>query len=152
MNYKIEILVNHKIVYVRNTGEYGSPENFQMMKDFKKWIFYNQLENNKKTQGIVGIAQDDPRITPSEQCRYDLLLFTDKGFSQDPQVNMGYFEGEKYAVFTVTHITEAVGSFWENINEHISKNDLTVKNSPILERYKEEEGTDKICEFLIPIK
>lgn len=123
-----------------------------MMKDFKKWIFYNQLENNKKTQGIVGIAQDDPRITPSEQCRYDLLLFTDKDFSQDSQVNMGYSEGGKYAVFTVTHITEAVGSFWENINEHISKTSLIVKNSPILERYKEEEGTDKICEYLTPIK
>lgn len=152
MDYKIEILDNHRIVYVRNIGEYGSFESFQMMKNFKKWISHNSLEKNKKIDGIIGIAQDDPRTTPVKQCRYDLLLFTDQDFSKDPQVNMGNFKGGKYAVFTVIHTTEAVGSFWKNISEYISQNNLIISNSPILERYKEEEGEDKICEFLIPIK
>lgn len=152
MNYKIEILDNYKMVYVRNVGEYGSSVNFQMMKNFKKWVSHNHLEEVKKTKGIIGIARDNPQLTPAEQCRYDLMLFTDKDFSQDSQVNMGDFEGGEYAVFTVTHTTEAVDLFWKNIDKTISQNDLTIVNAPILERYKEEEGEDKVCEFLVPMK
>ncbi|NRR75109.1 GyrI-like domain-containing protein [Tetragenococcus halophilus] len=153
MNYQIEILDNYKMVHVRNIGKYGSPENFQMMENLKKWISHNHLEEDKKTEGIIGIAQGNPQLTPVEQCRFDLMLFTDKDFSQDSQVNMGDFEGGKYAVFTVTHTTEAVDSFWKNIGKTISQNHLDIiANAPILERYKEEEGEDKICEFLIPMK
>lgn len=49
------------------------------------------LEEDKKTEGIIGIAQGNPQLTPVEQCRFDLMLFTDKDFSQDSQVNMGGF-------------------------------------------------------------
>ncbi|MDN5831720.1 MAG: hypothetical protein L0H27_06805, partial [Tetragenococcus halophilus] len=89
--YQIEILDNYKMVHVRNIGKYGSPENFQMMENLKKWISHNHLEEDKKTEGIIGIAQGNPQLTPVEQCRFDLMLFTDKDFSQDSQVNMGGF-------------------------------------------------------------
>ncbi|GBD66525.1 hypothetical protein Q0F97_07580 [Tetragenococcus halophilus] len=53
----------------------------------------------------------------------------------------------------MTHTTEAVDSFWKNIGKTISQNHLDIiANASILERYKEEEGEDKICEFLIPMK
>jgi len=152
MNYKIEKLDDYKMVYMRNVGEYGNSKNFQMMKDFKKWIAKNKLENIKDTRGIIGIAQDNPQTTPPEKCRYDLILFTDKDFSENLQINIGYFKGGKYAVFTITHTTEAVYSFWENLNTYILQNDLAVADQPVLERYKEEEGEDKVCEFLIPVE
>lgn len=152
MNYKIEFLNENKMVYMRNTGAYGSRKNFDMMKDFKSWIAQNDLTKTLLENGIYGIAQDNPEIIPPEKCRYDLVLITDEDFSQDNKVKTGYFRGGKYAVFTVRHTTEAVQQFWKELPEYIRENDLNICEEPIIERYKEEEGEDKICEFLIPIK
>lgn len=33
----------------------------------------------------------------------------------------------------------------------IQNNRLNMRQAPIMERYKEEEGEDKVCEFLLPI-
>ena len=38
MNYKIEILDDCNVIYVRNKGKYGSNKNYEMMKNFKEWI------------------------------------------------------------------------------------------------------------------
>ncbi|MFB1051261.1 GyrI-like domain-containing protein [Paraliobacillus sp. JSM ZJ581] len=53
---------------------------------------------------------------------------------------------------TVRHTTEAVQQFWNKLTEYIRENDLTLREEPVIERYKEEVGEDKACEFLIPIK
>lgn len=41
MNYKIEILDDCNVIYVRNKGKYGSNKNYEMMKNFKEWIKEN---------------------------------------------------------------------------------------------------------------
>ena len=38
MNYKIEVLDDCNVIYVRNKGKYGSNKNYEMMKNFKEWI------------------------------------------------------------------------------------------------------------------
>lgn len=151
MNYKIETLNENKMVYMRNTGAYGNLKNFDMMKDFKSWIAKNDLTNTLLENGVYGIAQDNPQVIPPEKCRYDLVLPTDEDFREDNKVKTGYLKGGKYAVFTVKHTTEAVQQFWSKLPEYIRKNDLTIREEPIIERYKEEEGQDKNCEFLVPI-
>ncbi|RHH53644.1 DNA gyrase inhibitor [Enterococcus casseliflavus] len=152
MEFNIENIESCHIVYVQNVGAYGSAENFQLMENFKKWIVSNKLEDKKNAKGIIAIAQDDPQTTLSAKCRYELLLFTDQDFSDDSYVKTGNFKGGKYAVFTITHTSEAIQLFWKNINATIDKNQLEVLASPILERYREEVGPDKTCEFLVPIK
>lgn len=152
MEFNIENIESCHIVYVQNVGAYGSAENFQLMENFKKWIVSNKLEDKKNAKGIIAIAQDDPQTTLSAKCRYELLLFTDRDFSDDSYVKTGNFKGGKYAVFTITHTSEAIQLFWKNINATIDKNQLEVLASPILERYREEVGPDKTCEFLVPIK
>lgn len=37
MKQEIETLPMQKVVYMRNVGPYGSKENFEMMRTFKKW-------------------------------------------------------------------------------------------------------------------
>ncbi|MFB8734142.1 GyrI-like domain-containing protein [Bacillus sp. SL00103] len=60
MNYKIEIVSNMKMVYMRNKGPYGSKENVEMMKRFNQWINQHQLNDELKEDGIYGVPQDDP--------------------------------------------------------------------------------------------
>ncbi|KIZ53744.1 DNA gyrase inhibitor [Bacillus safensis] len=150
MNDKIEMLTNKKMVYMRNIGSYGSKENFEMMKRFKKWMKQHHLNDELKEYGIYGVPQDDSGKIPSEKCRYDLMLMTNRDFSKDQMVQTGHFEGGKYAVFTVTHTTEKVNLFWRQLPQMIQSNRLNMRQAPIMERYK-EEGEDKVCEFLLPI-
>ncbi|MBR0590620.1 GyrI-like domain-containing protein [Bacillus sp. FSL W8-0920] len=148
MNYKIEMLTNMKMVFMRNIGPYGSKENVEMMKRFKKWINQHQLNDELKEFGIYGVPQDDPGKIPPEKCRYDLMLMTNRDFSKDRMVQTGHFEGGKYAVFTVTHTTEKVNLFWSQLPQMIQNNQLNMRQASIMERYREEEG---VCEFLLPI-
>ncbi|OYN66467.1 GyrI-like domain-containing protein [Bacillus safensis] len=148
MNCKIEMLMNMKMVYMRNIGSYVSKENFEMMKRFKKWIKQHHLNDELKEYGIYGVPQDDPGKIPLERCRYDLMLMTNRDFSKDQMVQTGHFEGGKYAVFTVTHTTEKVNLFWSQLPQMIQNNQLNIRQVPIIERYREEEG---VCEFLLPI-
>ncbi len=148
MNYKIEMLTNMKMVYMRNIGPYGSKENVEMMKRFKQWINQHQLNDELKEYGIYGVPHDDPGKIPPEKCRYDLMLMTNRDFSKDQMVHTGHFEGGKYAVFTVTHSTEEVNLFWSQLPQMIQNNQLNMHQASIMERYREEEG---VCEFLLPI-
>ncbi|MGM0970814.1 MAG: AraC family transcriptional regulator [Bacillota bacterium] len=148
MNYKIEIVSNMKMVYMRNIGPYGSKENVEMMKRFKKWINQHQLNDELKEFGIYGVPQDDPGKIPPEKCRYDLMLMTNRDFSKDQTVQTGHFEGGKYAVFTVTHTIEKVNLFWSQLPQMYQNNQLNMRQASIMERYREEEG---VCEFLLPI-
>lgn len=94
MNYKIEIVSNMSMVYMRNIGPYGSKENVEMMKRFKQWINQHQLNDELKEYGIYGVPQDDPGKIPPEKCRYDLMFMTNRDFSKDQMVQTGHFEGE----------------------------------------------------------
>ncbi|AOC57118.1 MULTISPECIES: AraC family transcriptional regulator [Bacillus] len=151
MNCKIEILSNMKMVYMRNIGPYGSKMNIEMMKHFKKWINKHQLNDELKKHGIYGVPQDDPARTLPEKCRYDLMIMTNRDFSNDQMVQTGHFEGGKYAVFTMRHTTEKVNLFWSQLPDYIQNNQLNMRQAPTIERYREEEGEDKVCEFLLPI-
>ena len=78
MNYKIEILDDCNVIYVRNKGKYGSNKNYEMMKNFKEWIKENCYWRYVETNGILGVALDDPQIVEEESCRYDLVLKIDE--------------------------------------------------------------------------
>lgn len=151
MDYKIEVLKSSNIIYMRNVGAYGSSANFKMMANFKAWIATNNLQNELETFGIWGIALDNPQETLPEKCRYDVLLCVPNRKKFSLGIKKGVFEGGKYAVFTILHTTEAVQHFWMNIEEHIKNTNLSMRDKPIIERFKEEEGLDKYCEFLVPI-
>lgn len=154
MNYKIEVLKSSPVVYMRHTGPYGSLENFNMMADFKSWIAKNKLPGKLSEFGIWGIALDNPKETSPEACRYDLVLCVSnqQRFTSSTEVKVAQFEGGTYAVFTIPHTTESVQQFWQGLSDIIAQNQLHLLDKPIIERFKEEEGIDNYCEFLLPVK
>lgn len=102
--------------------------------------------------GIYGVPQDNPEFTPPNECRYDVIIpINDDTEIKSPAMS-GEFEGGKYAVFTIKHTAEAAEKFWCNLKHEIVRNNLSVREKPIMERYKEKEGEDKYCEFLVPIQ
>ncbi len=57
MNITIEELLESRIAYFRNVGEYGGKQNKELMESFKNWAQLNGLLDHSV---ILGIPQDHP--------------------------------------------------------------------------------------------
>ncbi len=65
---------------------------------------------------------------------------------------VGEFSGGKYAVFLLDHTKEAVSEFWSNIFSEIERNNLSIREQPIIERYTSQMIDNHLCEILVPIQ
>lgn len=149
MKITIEELPESKIAYFRNVGGYGKKQNKELMESFKKWTQLNGVFDNST---ILGIPQDNPEITPKEECRYDVCVIINKDFNVAEPAQVGKFSGGKYAVFLLDHTKKAINEFWENIFSEIEKNNLTIRDRPIVERYTSQMIGNHLCEILVPIQ
>lgn len=149
MKITIEELPESRIAYFRNVGEYGEKQNKELMETFKKWAKLNDVFDNST---ILGIPQDNPGITPKEECRYDVCVVINKDLNVKKPAHVGEFSGGKYAVFLLDHTKEAVRDFWGNISSEIERNNLSIREQPIIERYTPQMIDNHLCEILIPIQ
>ena len=99
---------------------------------------------------MLGIALDNPLHVQSYQCRYDVVLRIDETVN-DQTISKRDFTGGIYAVFKVSHTKINIEKFFSNLENILNESHLRMRNEPIIERYIEEEGTDKVCEMLVPI-
>lgn len=123
MKITIEELPESRIAYFRNVGEYGEKQNKELMESFKKWAQLNGVFDNST---ILGIPQDNPEVTPKEECRYDVCVVINKDFNVAKPAQVGKFSGGKYAVFLLDHTKEAVSEFWGNIFSEIEKKAIRI--------------------------
>ncbi|EKQ52239.1 MULTISPECIES: GyrI-like domain-containing protein [unclassified Clostridium] len=150
MNINIEMIPSYKIAYMRKTGPYGS-ENVQVMEQLKSWARERDLLNENSI--ILGIAQDNPKITEPKDCRYDACLVVSKEFEVDNKyINFGKTIGGKYCVFRISHTADAMQKAWMEIFSELSKRNYEFDDRrPILERYAMEMINKHHCEICVPI-
>ncbi len=149
MQLTIEKLPESRIAFFRNVGEYGEKQNKELMEAFKGWAQLNGIFENST---ILGIPQDNPEITPKGECRYDVSVVIDKDFQVEEPAQIGTFSGGKYAIFLLDHTKEAVSEFWGTIFSEIEKNNLVIREHPIIERYTSQMIANHLCEILVPIR
>lgn len=149
MKITIEELAQSKIAFFRNVGEYGEKQNKELMEAFKQWA---QLQEELDDSTILGIPQDNPQVTPKEQCRYDVCVRIQQDFHVTEPAQVGTFTGGKYAVFLLDHTKEAVSEFWSTIFSEIEKHNLSIRQQPIIERYRSQLIDNHLCEILVPIQ
>ncbi len=118
MKMTIEEIAESKIAYFRSVGEYGGKQNKERMESFKEWAQVNGVLDDST---ILGIPQDNPNITPKEECRYDVCVMINQDFKVTEPAQLGTFSGGKYAVFLLDHTKEAINEFWGNLFGEIEK-------------------------------
>lgn len=150
MKIKIEMMLSSPVAYIRRTGAYGTG-NIQTMEQLKRWAKSNDLMDDKAV--ILGIAHDDPQITPSACCRYDArILLMDKRFTDNSSVLHGEISGGRYAIFTMEHTAQSMEQAWTAMFPLLSKNAyIPDPTRPILERYAAEQVVQHLCEICVPI-
>ncbi|NGP46401.1 transcriptional regulator [Bacillaceae bacterium SIJ1] len=149
MNMTIEELAESRIAYFRNVGEYGEKKNKELMESFKKWAQSNGVLEGS---AILGIPQDHPEVTPKEECRYDVCVVVNQEFIVTKPAQAGRLPGGGYAVFQLDHTKEALSSFWNNIFSEIERNQLSLREQPMIERYTWGMVEQHLCEILVPIQ
>lgn len=150
MDIKIEKMPAYRIAYIRKTGPYGI-NNVQAMGELKKWAKFNHLFNDESI--ILGIAQDNPKTTKPENCRYDTCIVVSNNYSvTDGYVREGNIVGGKYTVFKINHTAEAVQKAWIDIFPELSRRGYQFDESrPIIERYIVQMVNNHYCEICVPI-
>ena len=150
MTYQIEQMSKSRIAYMRRVGPYGEG-NYALMKKFKEWAKANGLFTASAV--ILGISQDNPAVTPLENCRYDVGIIVSKSFkTTDTDVNVAELPGGKYAVFTIDHTAEAIQKAWGEIFVRLSAQGRQPDVSrPILERYIPAMIDNHLCEICVPL-
>jgi DNA gyrase inhibitor GyrI len=145
---KIENFPNYRLAYIRSTGEYGV-KNKETMEKLKNWAKEKSLFN--KDAIIFGIAQDNPKIIPSENCRYDACITISDKIKIDSNVEECEYIGGKYAIFKIIHTSEEIQKAYLKIFSTIEKKGIKVDNKPIIEKYTLEMVEKNLCEICVPI-
>lgn len=150
MDITIEKIPAYEIAYIRQIGPYGI-NNVKTMEELKNWAKFNHLFNNESI--ILGIAQDNPETTKSENCRYDTCIVVSNNYSvTDGNIRKGNIVGGKYAVFKINHTAEAVQKAWIDIFPDLSMQGYQFDESRlIMERYIVQMVNNHKCEICVPV-
>ncbi len=154
MNVKIEELPEYRIAYMRQIGPYGS-SNIQLMQKLKKWAITRGLLTESSV--ILGIAHDDPGITPAEKCRYDTCLVISDDYELENRVCESRLPGGKYGIIRAEHSAEAIKKAWKDIfTSWLPESGYQIDDRPVFERYTGAAIDITIepvtCEICIPLK
>lgn len=154
MNVLIEEMAPYRTAYMRHIGPYGTA-NIQLMQKLKKWAVTRDLLTDSAI--ILGIAHDDPELTPPEHCRYDCAIALKEDYELESGMVEARLPGGKYAILSVEHTTKAIGKAWEEIfSLWLPDSGYQIDDRPIFERYM-GTSSDVImepqnCEICIPVK
>lgn len=152
MNVTIESIPKYRIAYMRQIGPYGA-NNVLLMQKLKQWAISRDLLT--ETSIILGVAHDDPNITPPEKCRYDCCIVLSEGYELDNDMCEGVMPGGSYAVFPVEYTAENIQKAWNDIfTVWLPESGYQIDERPVFERYT---GSDvdiepDFTEICIPLK
>lgn len=152
MNVKIEVLPKYRIAYMRQIGPYG-PGNFQLMEKLKKWAMARELLTDSSI--ILGMAHDDPEVTPPEKCRYDCCIVISDDYELDNNINVNNLPGGKYAVYRVQHTSECIENAWNDLlTVWLPDSGYQIDDRQLFEKYSIDDNKtgEIISEICIPVK
>lgn len=147
---KTELIPKSGIAYIRRVGEYGQ-ENNRIMDQLKQWAAERGLMDDAAV--LYGIAWDDPAVTESTQCRYDVcLLLEDESIEETEDIKTGSLTGGLYAVLEAEHTPKGMQDAWAEIISMTESGQFLMDMSrPIMERYAAGMVRRHRCELCVPI-
>ncbi|WP_172199623.1 AraC family transcriptional regulator [Saccharibacillus qingshengii] len=155
MVFTIEHMPKARVIFARKTGPYG-PQNQETMEHLKAWARRRNLL--RESTILLGIAQDNPQLTPPEQCRYDACLIireasaSEIGDLQDTSLRLGKFPGGIYAVFKTAHTPQGVNEVWASAFPALIEAGILLDERPAVERYTGSLLSEGVCELCVPIR
>jgi AraC family transcriptional regulator len=152
----IKELPSSRVAYMRHVGPYGADGIPDLWKRLNAWIARHDLDGPDRV--TVGIAYDDPVVTPPARCRYDACVVVPRTFAADRLVNLTDVPGGKYAVSVFTGTPHEIVSAWHAVyRDWLPNSGYEPDDRPCLEIYHgrptdlDRPGAFR-CELCLPVR
>ncbi|HEY1151834.1 MAG TPA: GyrI-like domain-containing protein [Pseudoduganella sp.] len=153
MDISIVELEPVRVAYLRHTGAYGPALNDFWRKVVQPWMAANGLQGRV----TYGVALDDPRTTPPDQCRYDACVAVDKQYVAGAPAALETIPGGWHASTRYAGPASGIGQAWDEFyGKVLGEMGLRDRPGACFERYAADFSQDPAtgafeCELFIPI-
>jgi AraC family transcriptional regulator len=156
MKIRVEEQPRRHVVYMRNVGPYGAHGIPELWQRLHQWMETRGL--GVDTTVRLGVAHDDPAVTPAEKCRYDACVVVSADFSADRWVNAADIPGGRCAVTEFTGTSHEIEAAWHRIfSEWLPTSGYQPDDRPCFELYRGDPAVDVKtrrfrCDLCLPVK
>lgn len=133
---KVEAFPETQLMYIRVRNAYANPEGIvEAFKTITDWSQRNNIQG-----ALMGMSQDDPDITPSKQCRYDVCISVPEGTKinrrEYSMLDHRLIPACKIAFLPVKGDMELVDKAWQYLMRHwLPYSGMFPENLPAMELY-----------------
>lgn len=148
-----EFPVQH-VAYMRYVGPFGPHGIPELWARFRHWMATHDV----RPDHTLGIAHDDPSITPPDKCRYDACAPVPGDFRPDRAVNVTDVAGGKYAVAEFVGTAHDIVGAWERVfSVWLPQSGYQPDDRVCFERYRRDPTVDRKartfrCELCLPVR
>ena len=155
MNVRVQELPSQRVAYMRYVGPYGAGGIPELWSRFVTWARARGLDLEKATR--LGVAHDDPAITPAEKCRYDACIVVPDDFQPDRWVNVTDIPGGRFAVSAFTGTAHDIQGAWDRVfKTWLPTSGFQPDDRSCLEVYRGRSVDDKTgifrCDLCLPVR
>ncbi|HEY3065769.1 MAG TPA: AraC family transcriptional regulator [Methylomirabilota bacterium] len=156
MAVHVRDLPTYHVAYMRYVGPYGVHGIPELWQKFTRWMETHGLA----TEGAIklGVAYDDPSVTPPEKCRYDACVVVPASFTADRMVNIADLPGGRCAVSEFTGTARDIEAAWEHVfAAWLPGSGYEPDDRPCFEIYRGQPGLAGKsgvfrCELCLPVR
>jgi len=154
MKVEVKNLPPYRVAYVRVIEGYGTGKIKPAFDKVIKWAGARDLMGPDTL--ILGIGLDDPRVTPTDKCRYDACVTVPPNTKGEGDVGVYDIPGGKYAIYRFegqyAKIHEEMGRAWNDLmGGWFPDSGYQPDHRPCFEIYRESEEELKAGKFVVDI-
>ncbi|MBI1734166.1 MAG: AraC family transcriptional regulator [Candidatus Rokubacteria bacterium] len=154
MTVTIRTFPAQHVAYMRYVGPFGPHGIPDLWARFRRWLAARDLH----PELALGIAHDDPSITPPDRCRYDACAPVPRDFRPDRAVNVTDIAGGAYAVAGFTGTADDIVAAWEHVfGAWLPQSGFQPDDRPCFELYRGDPTVEPKtrtfrCELCLPVR
>lgn len=133
----IQKLPAMRVAYLRHTGPYGEAGKIpDLWRSLRRWAEARDLWTADRL--CLGIAQDDPRVTAPEKCRYDAAIVIGDRAIDESAINVAVVPPGKFATVKFVGTAKEVDAPWDAIFRWLPESGYQPDHRAALEVYRGE--------------
>lgn len=140
MPIEIKTLPAMQLAYLRYIGPYGHPDVTRTWERFGSWCADQGLMHPRRR--MLGIALDNPGITPPGRCRYDVCVEVAPGFKPTGEIGVQAFASRRYACTRFIGTAADVPAAWARLVGSLPVRGWQADDAPAVEYYDEDFVVD----------
>jgi AraC family transcriptional regulator len=156
MDVELRTIPAGTLAYLRYTGPYGGRGIGLAWGRFAKWCSQHALP--QPGHALIGIAQDNPEITPPKHCRYDCCVEVTAAMRAVGSVGIQRFAGGRYGCTRFSGTVADINDAWMRLyGDWLPSSGWQPDDQPAIEIYDagvdvDEETGRFSCLLCVPIR